>query len=146
MSCRTKISEFCVCTVTVIAPKWALLCALPSKHFFLCISFSVPNLKNYNLISPPSPAEVCDRDFGLRTDHTLGASRKCPFFREGTFPLQCGFWGVPWLSGELPFLSSKGIMEELLCVVTEEFSWTPTDRPLTRVEGTKPHSAVVLIC
>lgn len=36
-------------------------------------------------------------------------------------------------------------MEELICVVKEEFSWTSIDTPLTPVEGTKQHSAVVLI-
>lgn len=162
MNCRNKISAFCICTVTVIGPKWALLCALSLKHFFLCIFFSAPSLKNYNLVSPPNPAEVCDVDFGLQpsywpyirwmSQHTkchgkehFTAIRKCSFCREGIFPLQYGFWGVPWLSGKIPFLSSTGVMEEHVCVVTEEFSWTSRDRPLTPVEGTKPHSAVVLI-
>lgn len=69
MNCRNKTSEFCICTVTVIGPKWALLCALSLKHFFLCIFFSAPSLKNYNLVSPPNPAEVCDVDFGLRPSY-----------------------------------------------------------------------------
>lgn len=82
MNCWTKISEFCIYIVIVFVPKWTLLCALLQKYFFLSIFFLVINLKNYHLVSPPNPAEVCDVDFGFPTDHTLGRYQNTPSAME----------------------------------------------------------------
>lgn len=125
MNCRNKISEFCICTVTVIGPKWALLCALSLKHFFLCIFFSAPSLKNYNLVSPSNPAEVCDVDFGLRpsywpyirwmSQHTkchgkehFTAIKNVPFVGREYFHCNVGFEECLGFLGRFHFSQAQG--------------------------------------
>lgn len=64
--------------------------------------------------------------FTVLTDHALGGCKK----QNKT---QCHgkdhFMAIR--NGEIPFLPSKGIMEKLLCVGSEEFSWTPIDGQTT---------------
>lgn len=141
----------------------------PASEVFLSIFFLVINLKNYHLVSPPNPAEVCDVDFGFPTDHTLGRYQNTPsameknisqwldnvpFVGREHFHCNVDFEECLGSLGRLHFSHVKGSWKNS-CAVTEEFSWTPQkDIPLTPIEGqttlyfmkgTKSHSTVVLI-
>ena len=138
----------------------------PASEVFLSLDHILcSQFESYNLVSPPNSAEVYDVDFGFTTDHTLRGCQNTPstmgknisrlldnvpFVGREYFYCSVGFEESLGFLGRF-HLSHKGIKEEFLRIITEEYV---QDRPLTPVErqttlsfmkGTKSHSTVVLI-
>lgn len=93
MNWRTKIPEFCMRTVAVIAAKWMLLCVLPQRCFFLWVFSSLPNAKIIILLSSSNPQKVYDVDFGLPADHILDGCQNTPSAMEKN---------ISWLLDNVP--------------------------------------------